>query len=231
MDTGNDYRILVVEDAIKRLLEIFRMKRFKFQFKHYHDGSQLLEHSMHTHLQTVKYCYLEPDAIISMPEFVEFHENTNTIENMVLDALKGASYKPDNPKDLFVIKEVEYVLSIFRDFPRRILLPPDPGNALDTFSVQVTRIEKHPELDKLFVCRTTDQKQIWNIITNIQDVKKDANYPAVHLPPAMFGQIVSEAMFVSDQTIMEEPGTILKLSGSLLNSVNSQVFVLLKKGH
>jgi predicted RNA-binding protein with EMAP domain len=231
MDTGNDYRILIVEDAIKRIMEILRMKRFKFQFKHYREAIQLLEHSSHTPLQTVKYCYLEPDAIVEMSEFKEFHENTTKIEQMILEELKAASYKPDNPKDLLMMKEVEYVLSILRDLPRRIQLPPHAGNALDTFSVQVTRVDKHPELDKLFVCRTTDQKQIWNIVTNIQNIKKDGYYPAVHLPPTMFGQVVSEAMFISDTTIMDEPGTILKLTGSLLDSVNSQVFVLLKKGH
>ncbi|MHA1453282.1 MAG: hypothetical protein ACTSRD_10500 [Promethearchaeota archaeon] len=229
MDTGNDYRILIVEDAIKRIMDILKMKRFKFQFKHYRDAIQLLDHSSHTLIQTVKYCYLEPDAIIEMPEFKEFHENTSKIEQMIVDERDAVIYKPDNPKDLLMMKEVEYVLSIFRDFPRRIQLPPHAGNALDTFSVQVTRVEKHPEFDKLFICRTTDKKQIWNVVTNIQDVKKDAHYPVVHLPPTMFGQVVSEAMFVSDTSIMDEAGTLLKLSGALLNSVNSQVFVLLKK--
>jgi predicted RNA-binding protein with EMAP domain len=150
---------------------------------------------------------------------------------MITDAINEASYKPDNPKDLLLMKEVEYILSILRDFSRRLRLPPHAGNALDTFSVQVTRVEKHPEINKLYVCRTTDTKQIWNIVTNIVDLKEDGNYPAVHLPPTLFGQVVSEAMFISDQTILEEPGTILKLSGSLLDSVNSQVFVLLKKKH
>jgi predicted RNA-binding protein with EMAP domain len=174
---------------------------------------------------------LESDAIVKMPEFIEFHENTTKIENMIFDAINEASYKPDNPKDLLVIKELEYVLSIFHDFPRRIQLHPHPGNALDTFSVQVTRVEKHPELGKLFICRTTDNKQIWNIVTNIQDIKKDAYYPVVHLPPTIFGNIVSEAMFISDQPIIEEPGNILQLTGSLLDSVNSQVYALLKKKH
>jgi predicted RNA-binding protein with EMAP domain len=228
MDTGNDYRILVVEDAIKRISEIFRMKRFKFQFHHYRDGQELIEHSMHV-LQTVKYCYLDAETIVNMPEFQEFHQNTNKIEQWIMEELTAASYKPDNPKDLLLIKEVEYVLSIFRDFPRRIQLPPHPGNALDTFSVQVTRVEKHAELNKLFVCRTTNKKQIWNIVTNITDIKKDANYPAIHLPPTIFGSVVSEAMFASDQPIIDETGTLLKLSGTLLNAVNSQVFVLLKK--
>ncbi len=230
MDTGNDYRILVVEDAINRIVEMIRLKRFKFQFKHYRDCQELIEHAKRV-LQTVKYCYLEPDAIVSMPEFLEFHEITQKIEKFISEEIKAASYKPDNPKDLLLIKDLDWVLSIFRDFQRRIQLPPHAGNALDTFSVQVTRIEKHPELDKLFVCRTTDKKQIWNIVTNIVDIKKDGNYPAVHLPPTMFGDVVSEAMFVSDQTILDEPGTLLRLSGSLLDSVNSQVFVLLKKGH
>jgi len=229
MDTGNDHRILIVEDAIKRIMEILKMKRFKFQFKHYRDALQLLEHSSHTLIQTVKYCYLEPDGIVEMPEFKEFHENTTKIEQMITEELKAAMYKPDNPKDLLMMKEVEYVLSIFRDFPRRIQLPPHAGNALDAFSVQVTRVEKHPELDNLYVCRTTDKKQIWNVVTNIPEVKKDMNYPVVHLPPTMFGGIVSEAMFLTNQTILDEAGTLLKLSGTLLNLVNSQVFVLLKK--
>lgn len=231
MDTGNDYRILIVEDAIKRIMEILRMKRFKFQFKHYREAIQLLEHSSHTLLQTVKYCYLEPDAIIEMPEFKEFHDNTTKIEQMIVEERNAVSYRPDNPKDLLIMKEVDYVLSILRGFPRRMQLPPHAGNALDTFSVHVTRVEKHPEFDKLYICRTTDKKQIWNIVTNIQNVKKDGYYPAVHLPPTMFGGIVSEAMFVSETTIMDEAGTLLKLSGPLLNSVNSQVLALLKKSH
>ncbi|TFG19447.1 MAG: hypothetical protein EU530_06290 [Promethearchaeota archaeon] len=231
MDTGNDYRILIVEDAIKRIMEPLRMKRFKFQFRFYREAIQLLEHSSHTLLQTIKYCYLEPDAIVEMPEFKEFYENTSKIEKMITEEKNAVIYKPDNPKDLLMMKEIEYVLSIFRDFPRRIQLPPQAGNALDTFSVQVTRVEKHPEFDKLYICRTTDKKQIWNIVTNIPDVKKDAHYPVVHLPPTIFGSVVSEAMFVSDTTIMDEAGTLLKLSGPLLNAVNSQVFALLKKSH
>lgn len=228
MDTGNDYRILVIEDAIKRITEILRMKRFKFQFKYYKNTLDLLDHATRV-LQMVKYCYLEPDAIVAMPEFQEFHESTQKIEHMINEELTAASYKPDNLKDLLMIKELEYVLSIFRDFPRRIQLPPHAGNALDTFSVQVTRVEKHPEFDKLYICRTTDTKHIWNVVTNIPDIKKDDHYPVVHLPPTPFGQVVSEAMFVSDHSIMEKAGTLLKLSGPLLNSVNSQVFALLKK--
>ena len=97
MDTGNDYRILVVEDAINRVAEMFRLKRFKFQFKHYRDCHELLEHAKRI-LQTVKYCYLEPDAIVQMPEFKEFYELTQKIENYISEEMKAASYKPDNPK-------------------------------------------------------------------------------------------------------------------------------------
>ncbi|MBN2157445.1 MAG: hypothetical protein JW776_15470 [Candidatus Lokiarchaeota archaeon] len=228
MDTGNDYRILVIEDAIKRLSEIFRLKKFKFQFKHYREAHDLLEQSTHV-LQSVKYCYLEPDAIVNLPEFQEFLQKTQKIEYMIMEEMKAASYKPDNPKDLLVIKEVEYVLSIFRDFTRRIQLIPEAGNAVDTFSVEVTRVDKHPGFDKLYICRTTDTKKIWNIVTNIADIKKDAKYPVVHLPPTMFEDVVSEAMFVSDQPILDEPGTLLTLTGPILNNVNSQVYVLLKK--
>jgi len=228
MDTGNDYRILVIEDAFSRLGEILRLKRFRFQFKHYKDAQEQLEQAKRA-LTTIKYCYLEPDAIMNMPEFQEFQICTNGIEQMITDEIKAANYKPDNPKDLWVIKELEYALSIFRDFVRRIQLPPYAGSALDTFSAQVTRVEKHPEFDKLFICRATNTKHIWNIVTNIPSIQKDKNYAVVHLPPSMFGSVVSDAMFVASQPILEEPGTLLKLTGPLLNSVNSQVFALLKK--
>ena len=84
-------------------------------------------------------------------------------------------------------------------------------------------------MENLSICRTSDGKKIWQVVTNIKNIKNDGIYSVVHLPPTMFGTVISEAMFVSDIQIGEKPGVQVIPEGPILNNINNQVFLLLEK--
>ncbi|MFX1536006.1 MAG: hypothetical protein ACFFDI_17460 [Promethearchaeota archaeon] len=227
MDTGNDYRILVAEDALKRLQEIFRSRKFRFPFK-YNEYQPLID-KCHKFLQTIRYCYLEIEDILKMNELTELQATSQKIEEIITDQIKKVNYQAKEPKEKITLLELDYIFVILKGLARRLQDPSDPAFALDTFAVQISNVSKHPKSKNLFICRTTDGKKIWQIVTNISTIKKDQVLPAVHLPPVLFDNVMSEAMFVSDESMSNKPGDAIKPSGSLLNNINGQVFTLLKK--
>jgi len=93
------------------------------------------------------------------------------------------------------------------------------GNRIDnTVVVKITSVEKHPEKDKLLVCKATDGERSYQVITAAQNVsegakvilaKEGAQVGNILIKPVNFGSFRSEGMFLS----LEELGVVEKAEG------------------
>ena len=88
-------------------------------------------------------------------------------------------------------------------------------------TVKIKSIEKHPEKDKLFICRATDGNREYQIITGADNVKEDAvvilaktgaEINGIKIKERQFGSYLSQGMFLS----LEELGLSESSDGILL---------------
>ncbi len=84
--------------------------------------------------------------------------------------------------------------------PQRLRIAEEvtPGEAVDVFSAEVTKVEKHPNADKLKVTRVSLGKLALTVVTNLQDVKVGQVRAVALLPPEEFRGVISWGMFCSE---------------------------------
>lgn len=225
MDTGNDGRILMAIKSANTLKDIFKGKRFKIQFK-YAENEKKLDEILRI-LMTIRYSYMEAKQLAENPDVLKISEYAKEMKNTLEEAMKKSSVKPQTEKDKLVFAEAFYAMETLIELPRKLRDAPsdDAGYAIDLFTVQITEVKKHPEASKLKVCRCTDGKKPWTIITNIETVKKGDIMLAAKLPPVLLMGLLSEAMFVSSEPLPAntEVGKIIKPEGKLLDVIRGHV--------
>ncbi len=225
MDTGNDGRILMAIKSANTLKEIFKGKRFKIQFP-YGENEKKIDEVLRT-LMTIRYSYMEAKQLAENPELLKVVDYAKKMREYLQQAMKKSGIKPQSEKDKLVFAEAFYAMETLIELPRKLRDAPsdDAGYAIDLFTVQITDVKKHPEASKLKVCRCTDGKKPWTIITNIETVKKGDIMLAAKLPPVLLMGLLSEAMFISSEPLPPntEIGKIIKPEGKLLDVARGHV--------
>lgn len=225
MDTGNDGRILMAIKSANTLKEIFKGKRFKIQFP-YSENEKKIDEILRI-LMTIRYSYMEAKQLAENQELQKVANFAKEMKEQLEQTMKKAGIKPQNEKDKFVFAEAFYAMETLMDLPRKLRDAPgdDAGYAIDLFTVQITEVKKHPEAKKLKICRCTDNKRPWTIITNIETVKKGDIMLAAKLPPVLLMGLLSEAMFISSEPLPPntEIGKIIVPEGKLLDIVRGHV--------
>ncbi len=93
-----------------------------------------------------------------------------------------------------------WALWYLQTLPQRLKVAEEvtPGEAVDVFSAEVTKVEDHPNANKLRVTRVNMGKLALTVVTNLQDVRVGQVRAVALLPPAEFRGIISWGMFCSE---------------------------------
>ena len=202
MDTAKDARVLVLEDALRRLNEIVGNRKLKMHIE-YGRLNELLKNAGSL-LYEVKYAYQDAKALADLEATEKLIAHIGEFEKLYRGAL-ASGYKPSTVKEQVVQAEVEYALRIVKGFQDRLrTYDEEPGFAVDILAVEISQVSKVQGSDNLTECRCTDGSKIWKIVTNISNVQVGTKLACAVLPPVEMMNVLSEAMFLGGTPLSEE---------------------------
>ena len=118
MDTAKDARILVLEDALRRLHEIVGNRKLKIHIE-YSKLSELIQQSGSL-LYEVKYSYIPANQVASLEATQKIVENILAFKMLVDNALKSSGYKPSTTKESLNLAELQYAFRVVEGFQHKL---------------------------------------------------------------------------------------------------------------
>jgi predicted RNA-binding protein with EMAP domain len=229
VDTAKDARVLVLEDALRRLNEIVGNRKMKMHVD-YSKLNEILK-SAGSLIYEVKYSYVDAKALAEI-------EPTKTIVKEVasfaeiVNAAISSGYSPTTVKELLVAADLDYSLRVVKGIQQKFReFSDDPAFAIDILAVEISGIQSVPDSKNLSECRCTDGTRIWRVLTNIQELKSGTKLPCAVLPPSEMMGIVSEAMFLSGTALSDsiELGPLSNPPSAALDQARAQVLQITKR--
>lgn len=230
LDTAKDARVIVLEDAIRRLNEIINNRKMKFHIEYSKLGGILQQAG--SLIYEVKYSYLSSDQVADLEATNKIVSILADFRTTVDDAIKSTGYTATTTKDALTLAEIYYSFRIVDDFQRKLRNYDDePGRAVNLLAVEISQIQSVPESKNLTECRCTDGSRIWKIVTNLSDVKTGTKLACAVLPPVEMMNIVSEAMFLGGEPLPEatELGPLENPPDTALDQARAQVMQIMKR--
>ena len=230
MDTAKDARILILEDALKRLNDIVRQRRLKLHIS-YNEMAKVM-HQVEKYFYEIKYAYMDAQALADLEATKKIIDAGRKIREMYAQAMKSTGYKPESVKEQLVHAELKYTLRIVEGFPNRLRnFEDEPGHAVDILAVEITLINPIADSDNLKECRCTDGTRIWTIVTNIKEIIVGSKLSCAVLPPVEMMGVVSEAMFLGSEKLPDSTqlGIQLSPSASNIDQARAQVMHIIKR--
>jgi len=193
MDTANDYRILVCEATLNKLMKLINASRIPYPVKKEKAVSSIRE--LHSSLMAIKYCYL-PASELTKSDLLKDYESKVFI---LTDALSGKPLKKLSETEELVVDEVMWALNFLKGLRSRLELGEDNKMeyAVDVLGAEVVSVSKHPNADALWVTRAETFDKAFTVVTNIPDIRKGEIRCVALLPPVNLRGVVSEAMYCS----------------------------------
>ena len=225
-DISKDPRILMVEYALKSLKDLTINKRYKLPSSK--ETTMKAIKKMNSSIKNIKYSYIPPSELAKDKRIKDFELMSEQFWNAIIKVNK------DIDKHLLINFELKFIFKILKGFKKRLSLGDNVSldKAIDIIAVRINNVSKLKNKENLYLCRVGDGEKIINVITNLQDIKKDIVIPAAILPPQDFDSEVSTAMFCSSQNMPEMNGHIgervLNLSEEIMKEVNYQIMKLIK---
>ncbi len=230
LDTAKDARVIVLEDAIRRLNEIVNNRKMKFHIEYSKLGEILQQAG--SLIYEVKYSYLPPDQVADLEATNKIVSSLAGFRTTVDDAIKSTGYKSTTTKDNLTLAEIYYSFRIVEDFQRKLRnYDEEPGRAVNLLAVEISQIQSVPESKNLTECRCTDGSRIWKIVTNLSNVETGTKLACAVLPPVEMMNIVSEAMFLGGEPLPEttELGPMENPPDAALDQARAQVLQIMKR--
>ena len=229
MDTAKDFRILVLEDAIRRLNDIVGNRKLKMHI----DYSKLTEclKTAGSLIYEVKYSYIPGSQLADLEATSKIVGQILSYKEILESALKSTGYKPSTVKDSLTLAEAAYAFRIGEGFQRRMRGGDDPEAAVDILAVEISQIQPIKDSKNLSECRCTDGSGIWHIMTNINGLSSGVKLACAVLPPVEMMGRVSEAMFLGSAPLPEDTalGLLESPPESALNQARAQVLEIVKR--
>ncbi|MGY5878829.1 MAG: hypothetical protein RTV31_01205 [Candidatus Thorarchaeota archaeon] len=230
MDTAKDARVIVLEDALRRLNEIVNNRKLRFHIEY----SKLVEilQQAGSLIYELKYSYLPPDQVADLEATNKIVSSLAGFRQTLDDAMKSTGYTAATSKDTLTLAEAYYSFRIIEDFQRKLRTYDDePGRAVDILAVEISQAQPVPDSKNLTECRCTDGSRIWKIVTNLPDVKAGTKLACAVLPPVEMMNIVSEAMFLGGEPLPEsiEVGPMEDPPSVALDHARAQVLQIMKR--
>jgi len=230
LDTAKDARIIVLEDAIRRLNEVVSGRKLKLHV----DYSNLVESLQQSGslIYEVKYSYIPAQQVADLEATQKIVDTIASFRKVLEDAINSSGYKPSTVKETLNLTDVFYSFQIVEQFMHKLRdFDDDPGYAVDIIAVEISQTQAVPDSKNLTVCRCTDGLRIWRIVTNIQDLKPGSKLACAVLPPVEMMNNVSEAMFLGGDPLPEDTtlGSMKTPPPSALDQARAQVLQIMKR--
>jgi predicted RNA-binding protein with EMAP domain len=147
-------------------------------------------------VKRVRYSFLPSKLLVESEDVQRIVENAKVLKTLVIPDMIP---KLDTKRMLSLL-EIRWALSILLGLPSRLRLGDInyPEHAVDVVGVEVVRVEPLPGTDRLKVTRASTSSLAFTIVTNLDDISRGQIRAAAILPPAVFGDVISEAMYSSD---------------------------------
>ena len=230
LDTAKDARLLVLEDALRRLNELVGNRKLKLHVDYAKLGSALQQAS--SLIYEVKYSYVPAPKVAELDATKKIVGAIAEFRKILEEAIKFSGYKPSTLKESLSLAEAFYAFRIVERISYKLQeLDDEPAYAVDIIAVELSQVQAVPDSKKLTECRCTDGKRIWKVITNIQGLKTGTKLACAILPPVEMMGVVSEAMFLGGDPLPENIslGFIEKPPSSVLDQARAQVLQITKR--
>ncbi len=192
MDTANDPRLAVAEQALEDLKASFEHGHIKAQFPR-DRAAQAVERGLGA-LKGLKYTYAEPDQLVSLPQFNELMEAIDVVETL----LGGPGFEDEIDEKPLAVAQAAWAIETIRSLEDRIQLTGDSLElAVEVRPGRVVSKAEHPDADDLWVTGVAAGGSL-RIVTNDGSVETDDRVGVAMLPPTDLRGIVSEGMFLGD---------------------------------
>lgn len=189
MDTANDPRLLVAEEALADVETRIRQGHIKAQFDQAR-AEQALEEGQ-AGLKQVKYAYAEPDQLVAMEGFQQVLAAADELEA----ALGGEGFHERIEEDALAVARARWAIATIRSLEERLLLDGDElETAVDVRAGRVLSVREHPT-GEILVTRVAAGRSL-PIVTNDPSVSDDDRVGVAFLPPTDVHGVLSEGMFL-----------------------------------
>ena len=230
MDTAKDARILVLEDALRRLHEMVGNRKLKLHVDYSKLGTILQQAG--SLIYEVKYSYVPAPKVAELDATKKLVESVSEFRSILDDAIKTSGYKPTSLSESLCLADVFYAFRIAEALIGKLQdFDDEPAYAVDIIAVEISQIQAVPDSKNLTECRCTDGSRIWRIVTNIQEVKTGSKLACAVLPPVEMMGIVSEAMFLGSDSLPDDTplGLLESPTSSILDQARAQVLQITKR--
>jgi predicted RNA-binding protein with EMAP domain len=230
LDTAKDARILVLEDALRRLSEMVGNRKLKLHVDYTKLGTAIQQAG--NLLYEVKYSYLPSENVAELEATEKIVDYVEDFRKTLEAAIKTSGYKPATVNETISLVDAFYSFRIVERVIQKLQeFNDEPAYAIDILAVEVSQIQAIPDSKNLTLCRCTDGSKIWKIVTNIQGIKTGSKLACAVLPPLEMMGIVSEAMFLGGDPLPESIalGLLKSPPPSVLDQARAQVLQITKR--
>jgi predicted RNA-binding protein with EMAP domain len=230
LDTAKDARLLVLEDALRRLNEMVGNRKLKLHVDYSKLGATLQQAG--SLIYEIKYSYVAAPKVAELEATQKIVDCVADFRNILEEAIKTSGYKPATVNETLSLTDAFYAFRIAEGLIQKLQVSDDePGRAVDILTIEVSQVNAVPDSKNLTECRCTDGSRIWKIVTNIQEVKTGTKLACAVLPPVEMMGIVSEAMFLGGEPLPEEAelGVLKNPAAAVLDQARAQVLQITKR--
>lgn len=230
LDTAKDARLLVLEDALRRLNEMVGNRKLKLHVDYSKLGTTLQQAT--GLIYEVKYSYVPAPNVAELEATRKIVESIADFRKILEEAIKTSGYKPATINEALSLADVFYAFRIVETITKKLQEYADePGYAIDILAVEVSQTQTVPDSKNLTECRCTDGSRIWRILTNIQGVKVGTKLACAVLPPVEMMGRISEAMFLGGDALPVDTtlGPLKSPPSSVLDQARAQVLQITKR--
>ncbi len=192
MDVSKDPRLLVAEEAVRRLERILAGWRLPWRLDKENTASLVREAKRIVY--QLRYSYTPPRILASTGEVERLRDIAGGLAGQLLNPPPGAELALSQR---LTLAEARWAINILGGLAARLRLgdEPKPEYGVDVVGVEVTRVEELGP--SLYATRATTGRIVLSIVTNIRDIGEGQVRAAAILPPRLFGEVISEAMYSS----------------------------------
>lgn len=194
MDTSRDYRVLLAEKAVEKYVSIVKTSSMPYLIKR----EELLSYAREAHslVMTLKYSFLPLEQIVDS----ELLDKLSVLAEKMTSFVKDKPLRSLSERDRLNVAYVRWVGRILRGLSDRFRLGEEnfPEYAVDILGVRVESVSRLRGSRGLWVANVMAGSEVFTVVTNLEDVKAGQVRAVAVLPPRMFLDVVSEAMFCSD---------------------------------